>query len=148
MRLPFSYLNQSACRSPSLDPILPAAGLSATLELVLRTAQEIAYLDVRRLIILEGTAEGLLQAARNLFHRQPLTVFSFCRSLKLREQHLAQTVHLLIVQVVLHECLLFLLCQIVAQPFFFYLLFQLGIELVVFDGRLEVDAAFNSHADS
>ena len=133
-------------------PIHPAGGLALALESVFGTAQRLADLDERAFVLLIASLESLFQAGGNLLQREPLAVLRIfsripVRLLEERHQHLAQSVHLLEAQVVLHQGLLLFLRQIVAFTQLLHLVFQLGIELVVLHGCLEVDAAFHLHTD-
>ena len=90
--------------------------------------------------------EVAFQQGRELLERQPLSVFAFLRSLHDAQHHLVESVEALVLQVVCGERTLLVLREPVALTIG-YLLFQLGIELVVIDGCVEVDVAIDAHTD-
>ena len=128
-----------------LHPVRHAATCATTFETILGTLQEIAdFLEDRRVLLV--IFEVALQQGGYLFQRHPLAVFILSWPLNDRQQHLAQSVQLLVLKVVLHQLLLLFLGQPVTLALVDFMA-QLGIERVVLDGCLEIDVAVDVHAD-
>ena len=137
--------------SPLPDPVHHAGGPTDALELVFGTVEETAYPDIRAVVLGVGRTEDLLQTGGDILQRQPLATvgIGLRRTLGLlveRKQLLAQLRQALVAHVVLHQGLLLVARQVVAQAQDGDLMLQLGIELVVVYEAPEVDIALYADA--
>lgn len=126
-------------------PVLHAIRRAVGVESVFGALQVAAYLLEGGGILLVGP-EMVLQQPGDFFQRHPLPFFAGKRLADDRQEHLAQTAYLLELLVVLHQPLLFFLGQPVALARI-DLVTQLCKDLVVIEGRLEIDVAVNADAD-
>ena len=134
-------------------PVVVPVRRVPALEPIFRSIQVVAYLLEGTRVFLV-TLEMLLQEVRNILQTHPLALLhqigtvlcSHTGFLHNSHQHLTKSVQLLVLQVVLHQGALLILCEPVALALT-DLVYQLGIEQVVLNGCLKVDITVDEYTE-